>query len=1336
MASSVQRGTTFSLTVGLSTFPKIAIKPKQRIQIFDYIKSQRLLYKRSPKVKSVIKQFEETGTGHTGITEDENGQDKRIWMTFIIDVPEDKEVISVKIKCRSIDALNCEMKRKEKNIYSVDIELPAQYDPTACYWYELVFKDSVLYFFNSSTKVKTLQFTLEDKTVHRDVLWEENSIVSHLLDLVQSISEQYSETEVYMQIEDICLQGRYHDEEFIIKALLNSNVLHMHKYRIRFALAVGRLCMTYPKAISNTINSTVANDILDALLQKRLADFPTSCSVYMPALCKHLFKIGYSKDFCMLIFLSRVFPFLSGDLVLQALKECISSKEKFVNDNPYCEKIAHDLCRSFYIEYIKTGSNAFKEIIEYLFRHLPLEMTLPSYGQLTQISEYESDKITPREEDALIAITASIKSQVLHCSNKALKEKKVVSLLKVASALGKFELCNDKSIRNNIEEGVMNCFSSHGLKETTELKQEVHAFLHESRCFVELESQLLLLKCISESRNPAARRLFIELSEEQFLAKAYGCLEVDVYKSWLLNEIKTNQTRNEDELFYTFRTLCEILKLPIMSERAEIGKELELVTMKSLERYTLKEMLNHVEKIEHFCDNEPTVSHLYKEQVKGLLKDKGFSPTEVLRLFCSNGSLRVNTKTTCDIVCTVIDLFFEKSTQDTIFESFISQIPHAAFWQLIVDGEGSRIQDVQNNSTYKQVIFCIKRVTLLLKNGDVDVSFMSKLKVKDEMTKQTLKLGGMQRKDIEAMQKTFTQMVEKVTQDMKCVKEVLQEVQVRKSDTIPKLSALLEKVEAMKAKIESGSLSVKESTSIGWLWGDLGELPEICCALHPVIKSNFFWNVAKKAVFASFARYLRTGTTLDGLLSIRYLFDAETDDDDVQEIKHTDQIVCFLNILMTEGIDLFEKQWTSLETDNTIAMKFVQTMFENAHVPDEIKIAETFLQKRIKYAVKTTLLQLWRKHEVLETAQAMTSVLEAFGYDISKDKEVHLALKSFEEIIQQTLSECTLHDAQKALQTVFSLADKLTDETVYIMAEIGKSSLLLEFLKEIAIEDVRNLIDAVEDISESHVQESTVSALIETKRFLLPLLTPTNLQEKGSRWIFQTLQKQTTSQGKNAGSIPGKISDCSLNLHNLKSLYNNVANRGQQTKEVIKSIITKGRFAFMLCTEQDRAMFEITYKENKNKFSKQEATISDIRSRALLLLNTERQCTESTFNQEEFRIFIEAVDLCLEIRDILNGLFSTGHIRYKTFRLSLQSGELKQTKDTLKGELDEWMISMHRARNEYYLMNFIQGYSCYIRFSGKGIRQRFSRGNTQIHSPVFNCPDTIHHVQKGYLSLK
>ncbi|CAG2213494.1 RNF213 [Mytilus edulis] len=57
-----------------------------------------------------------------------------------------------------------------------------------------------------------------------------------------------------------------------------------------------------------------------------------------------------------------------------------------------------------------------------------------------------------------------------------------------------------------------------------------------------------------------------------------------------------------------------------------------------------------------------------------------------------------------------------------------------------------------------------------------------------------------------------------------------------------------------------------------------------------------------------------------------------------------------------------------------------------------------------------------------------------------------------------------------------------------ILQALKKSSALLDFLREVVDDDLRNLIDAVEEHSEQYVMESTVSDLIEIKRFFNPVL--------------------------------------------------------------------------------------------------------------------------------------------------------------------------------------------------------------------------------------------------------
>ncbi|XP_060594281.1 uncharacterized protein LOC132748683 [Ruditapes philippinarum] len=1265
-------------------------------------------------IKAVKVDFEQRNTDYQGMVQGKGVKDSHVRMTFIVDVPAESNVLYVQIRSQSLMELNTELFYRGNCMYEVTINMPLLTKPSSLYWYEIMFKDYTLYFFKQTREVKSECFLLGESSMHRDMLRGEKSLQAHLLDITTYVGDRDSESDLIMQIEEICRKINYLSNQTIkdvLKNLLKSRRDCSPKFLVRFAFVAGFLCRNIFDVLYNVLDSTLAHEILGALLQKRLSDYPVSCVEYMPSLSKHLFKIGYKANFSAVMFLRRASIFLPEKSMLSALQDCISKKENIFIDEKHCKTDAFDICISFYRKYIETRSESALGIVQCLFQHLPLDIALDIFDHVYQLHLSDYEAYAEVKEYIFTAVTACLKSQILAFSNKSVREKDITTLLKKATVLGKYGLTTSEShIRRTLEDSVITCFSSHFLN-ISFLQKDVEDFLQYSGCFQDLDTQLLLLKSWSDAKLTDVRKLFVSFSQNKYLNDAYIYLEFDAYKRCLVNEIKMTKLTDEGEIPMAFQKLCNMLKLRVVSEREDVKKALMSVTTDILGRYDLRGMLQHVDKITKLCEGEPTASNLYKEHVQDQLKKRGFDPSEVLYHFCTHGTLRVNTKTTCDIVCTIVDLFFKKFVQEDIFERFLAQIPHASFWELIAGGEGSRIQDVKKNTTFISVISCFKTVAQLLQSKEVNICFLKKMNISDRKTKRILQLGmgRIEKSKIDDIENEFKAVVKNVHDTVNIVQEVLQEVNIRMNDEEKvDLTLVKKEVDVVKERIERGTLSLRECQSMKWLWGELRKLPDICLKVQPIIKSDVLWNVSRRVIFEKFEESLQCGSKLHGLLSIRFLFDNLSEEDDVENLTTIQQTADFLKIIEKDGIQLYINSWENLETNISVSMQSVQEMFENANVPDEIKTVETYINRSIKRTVKTTLTQIWRKNEVIEKAKTMMAVLKAFECDISNDNELNIALKSFNDLIHQEISDFTLQDVQIALDTIFSLADTLDDETVCIMAEIGKSSVLLEFLKEIAVEDVRNLIDAVEDISESHVQESTVSALIEVKRFLLPLLIQEKqLHENGSRWIFKTLKKQTKQFGKNARSIPDKIIDCSLNIHNLKSLYNNVANRGQQTKEIIKSIVTKGRFVFKLRQDGDHVSFEVSYKDNKNSFTKNENTLSDIRSRALLLLNSERESLESNVNQEEFKLFIEYVNICLEIRDILFDLYSSGHIKYTVLKLVLQPNELTETKDRLKKELQDWMSCIYETRNKYYLMNFIQG--CQVRviseFLESGARQ-------------------------------
>lgn len=167
----------------------------------------------------------------------------------------------------------------------------------------------------------------------------------------------------------------------------------------------------------------------------------------------------------------------------------------------------------------------------------------------------------------------------------------------------------------------------------------------------------------------------------------------------------------------------------------------------------------------------------------------------------------------------------------------------------------------------------------------------------------------------------------------------------------------------------------------------------------------------------------------------------------------------------------------------------------------------------------------------------------------------------------------------------------------------------------------------------------------------------------------------------------------------MKSLYNGVANRGEQTKEMIKNVIQKGSYHFHLNRAKSITTFEAFYKQSRLKETRKKSTLIDLRSRALLLMNTERKSMhEARFNRNELLTFVESIDLCLDIAGILFNLYASGHTGYMIINETARPGELLTKKEELKSTLDLWLHDVNAERDCHYLMNFIQGNQIHLLF--------------------------------------
>ncbi|XP_060598064.1 uncharacterized protein LOC132751874 [Ruditapes philippinarum] len=346
----------------------------------------------------------------------------------------------------------------------------------------------------------------------------------------------------------------------------------------------------------------------------------------------------------------------------------------------------------------------------------------------------------------------------------------------------------------------------------------------------------------------------------------------------------------------------------------------------------------------------------------------------------------------------------------------------------------------------------------------------------------------------------------------------------------------------------------------------------------------------------------------------------------------------------------------------------------------------------------------------------MKSVYSVFNRNKDNDDDFIRNIKQFKELFKDdNLLHCTFHEFQSLLESISNRADKLNEVTVSVMTVLGESFNLLQFLADIADADIRTLIDAVEYISEQHIQGRTVSALNEVKRFVHPLLVYLGNEKLNIDKLFETIETQIMNLGTYAKELHLKIDDCNRNFHNLKSLYNRVCNRGEQTKEVVSNFIRKSKVKFVIFKEERQVCFYSIYEDETAKSGvkiikkKDESTLIDYRSRALLLKNAEWNTQTYSFNREdraELELFINSINLCMDIKDILSQLLVLGHILYTGNELDENVSELQQLKCNLETKLSEWSNELENERNRFYLLNFVQGFEIHALYdflrNGKG----------------------------------
>ena len=445
-------------------------------------------------------------------------------------------------------------------------------------------------------------------------------------------------------------------------------------------------------------------------------------------------------------------------------------------------------------------------------------------------------------------------------------------------------------------------------------------------------------------------------------------------------------------------------------------------------------------------------------------------------------------------------------------------------------------------------------------------------------------------------------------------------------------------------------------------------------ALQPLVNSLSFRALAKK-----------------GLKEVTNSIPGDSD------TKATDVVDFYsmMGFLTTKVIEQLQMQWNPVLHDpGSLSVETMKTLLgtlkDQNRLDEELKLMAKYFRRNFSPMVKTYFQDFVRYPNILEQVQHVINILKIFGLTGPSNQTMSM-LVEFQTILENS-SNLTLAQLHKSVEDVKQIVSPFSGEGLdCVIKELSRSSELLCFIEEIVDEDIRFLIDAVEEHSDQFVSESSVSDLIDVHSFLAPLVKKKTEEECDPLEFLKMLKESCLGHQ----DIAVKIQQCSTNVNSLRGLYTSIANRGEITKEIIGNCLSRGEY----CVSQKdgtKMSYLVQGSDGNKRCNYSLSDLHDLRSRAHLIVSSHKNVSQNLSSHDgksneeiDFDDFINQVNLLTEISTLLSKLRSSGYAKYRQFWKKMKTtDELQTNRDDLRHDLESWENLLEERRKKFYFLNY------------------------------------------------
>lgn len=622
-----------------------------------------------------------------------------------------------------------------------------------------------------------------------------------------------------------------------------------------------------------------------------------------------------------------------------------------------------------------------------------------------------------------------------------------------------------------------------------------------------------------------------------------------------------------------------------------------------------------------------------------------------------------------------------------IEDAFNTILSTHEFWRCILTATGTKRDELWNEKLYIKARKTILEMKRAIEMKTLELNVFLRLQNNRELCFKcfTVAQGNHCEITVKKWHEIFTEF-QRMKHILKTAIHLFQHAKLNiNKNILPEIDFVelcLKFLEKTNKQLDRGNISIIEAEGLVSCKTCMDKMLDVCINLKETVKSKVFWNIFEE-LFNDFVQHLDTNSKSEDNRNDSLLCNALLYED--LSLKSLQNSSAFLRYLSSTVLKEYEHFWTPILSGNDVFMSKLLRYIGKGDIMQELAIAETTCRCTLVTSVLKTFQIYTEFKQHSKTVIVLKKVLDAFKVDVKKDQNFQLALSEYEKLVDRKIENMTLIHIGSSLSLIKKVIDVVDSDMLSILHEIQNSTVLIDFLQSVVNEDIRNLIDAVEEHSEQYVMESTVSSLIDVKRFLQPLLK--QKCDDNIQTFFNVMKKSMKTIGLDG--IEKKIKACSSNVHSLKALYNYVANRGEHTTKIIENIVNRGVFHF--CLNEEECKVDVKYKLEEKEHSYSKTYLNDLRSRALLLLNTEQSDKTQTLQsrKKHLTLFIEIIDSALDIGNMCFLLKRAGNFDYIEFQKEGEIKTLPNVVNELKMKYEDWCKTLTECRGRFYLMNYI-----------------------------------------------